>query len=95
MDIVVRGTVVEWRGPAPFHFVLVPADQADAIRALAPGVTYGWGMVPVTGTLGATEFTTSLWPRQGSYAIPIKDAVRHAEGIGLGDTVSVTLRLGR
>lgn len=52
-------------------------------------------MAPVTGTLGATEFTTSLRHRQGTDAVPITDAVRHAEGSGLGDAVRVTLRLGR
>lgn len=94
-ELTVRGPVVEWRGPAPYHFVLAEGDEADAIRAAAPGVTYGWGMVPVTGRLGATTFTTALWPRGDTYAVPLKDEVRLAEGLALGDLVTVHLVLGR
>ena len=60
MNIVVTGPVVEWRGPAPYHFVTVPAEQAEVIHDVATDVTYGWGMIPVNGRLGATTFTTSL-----------------------------------
>lgn len=58
-------------------------------RDLPAAVTYGWGMVPVRATLGATTWTTSLWPRSGSYVLPLKDAVRRAEGVDEGDPVVV------
>lgn len=79
----------EWRGPAPYHFVAITGDEADAIREVASAVTYGWGMIPVAGSLGGTSFTTSLWPKEGGYYMPLKDAVRLAEGISTGDTVTV------
>ncbi len=93
MEVVVTGPVIEWRGPAPFYFVTLPHDEADRIAEVAAAVTYGWGMIPVTCRLGDTTWTTSLWPRQDSYVIPIKDKVRTAETIALGDVVSVTLTL--
>ena len=80
-----------WRGPAPYHFVRVPDDEADQVRELAAAVTYGWGTVPVTVTIGATTVTTSLWPRDGSYVVPLKDALRTPEGIALDDVVTVRL----
>ena len=83
----------EWRGPAPYHFVSVPEDIAREIKDLASAVTYGWGMIPVVGKIGTTEFTTSLWAKNGTYAVPIKDAVRKAEGISLQDTIEVELSL--
>jgi len=86
-------TVWEWRGPAPYHFVSVPPDVAIEIKELASAVTYGWGMIPVSGKIGATTFDTSLWARNGTYAVPIKDAVRKAEGISLDDLVSIELSL--
>ena len=67
--------------------------MADAIRETAAAVTYGWGMIPVTGTLGDTEFTTSLWPKSGRYVVPLEDAVQHAEGIELDDVVTVRLSI--
>jgi hypothetical protein len=94
MDVVIEGVVIEWRGPAPFHFVPVPDAEAEAIRELASVVSYGWGVIPVRGTVGGTEFTTSLFPRDGGYLVPLKDAVRGTEGVSLGDTVRMRLRIG-
>ena len=81
----------EWRGPAPYHFVAVPEDEADVLRDAAAYVTYGWGMIPVRGRIGGTDFTTSLWPKDGGYVVPVKDAVRKPERLGLGDEVTVRL----
>ncbi|OLT14795.1 hypothetical protein BJF80_12010 [Serinicoccus sp. CUA-874] len=92
-DLEFTGEVVEWRGPAPYHFLVVPEHECAWLTEVMREVTYGWGMVPVTGRVGATGFTTSLWPRQGSFWVPLKDAVRHAEGIELGDRVTVALTI--
>ena len=85
--------VFEWRGPAPYHFVALPADLASEIAEDASAVTYGWGMVPVSARIGDTAFTTSLWPKSGTYYLPLKDAVRDVEGIDLGDVIEVSLRV--
>jgi len=90
---VVRGTVFEWRGPAPFHFVAVKGEAADDIRDLAASVTYGWGMIPVSCRIGHTSFTTSLWPKDGGYYLPLKDSVRDSENVRLGSRVTVRMSL--
>ncbi len=93
MQLTVRGEVWWWRGPSPFHFVTVSDSQAEELKAVSPEVSYGWGMIPVVGTLGSTSFTTSLWPKDGTYVVPLKDAVRRAEDVELGDDVTVELRV--
>ena len=93
MEFVFSANVWEWRGPAPYHFVAVPEDIAAEIKEMASAVTYGWGMIPVSGKIGNTSFTTSLWAKNGTYAVPLKDAVRKAEGISIDDTVSIELSL--
>jgi hypothetical protein len=93
MELEFSDAVFEWRGPAPYHFVRVPPDDADAIRDVAAAVTYGWGMVPVAVTVGETTLTTALWPKDGSYVVPLKDALRKPEGIAVGDVVTVRLRI--
>ena len=93
MEFTFSGAVWEWRGPAPYHFVSVPLEIANEIKQLASAVTYGWGMIPVSGKIGSTSFSTSLWAKNGTYAVPLKDAVRKAEGISIGDMVSVKLAL--
>jgi hypothetical protein len=93
MDLSFDGDVIEWRGPSPFHFVPVPRDESAAIRSAAALVSYGWGVIPVTVRIGRTTWTTSLFPKDGSYLVPVKDRVRRAEGIEVGDRVAVRLHV--
>jgi hypothetical protein len=44
--------IIHWRGPAPFLFVEVPEEEAAAIHSIAREVTYGWGVIPATVTVG-------------------------------------------
>jgi len=78
-----------WRGPSPYHFITVPEDESAEIEAAAALVTYGWGMVPVTARIGTTTWTTSLFPKDGGYIVPIKDAVRGPQHLQVGDLVTV------
>ena len=94
MDLRFTGELWYWRGPSPFHFVTVPESQSGELSAIAPLVSYGWGMVPVTLRVGATESPTALWPKDGGYIVPLKSALREAEGIELGDLVEIELRVG-
>lgn len=95
MECTFVGEIIWWRGPAPYHYVAMPAEEARALRAIASEVTYGWGCIPVRATIGSTDFTTSLFPKDGGYLLPVKDAVRRAEGLALGDGVLVHLTVGR
>jgi len=54
-------------------------------------VSYGWGMIPVAARIGATGWTTSLFPKDGRYIVPVKAGVRRAERLDVGDTVTVRL----
>jgi hypothetical protein len=85
------GEIVHWRGPAPYYFVAVPPAECRQLRDAAPEVSYGWGVIPVRGRLGATEFTTSLFPKDGGYLVPLKVAVRRAEDVDDGDVVALEL----
>ena len=91
LELTFSGEIWTWRGPAPYHFVTVPDEASEAIRSIAPLVSYGWGMVPVSGRIGGTDFTTALFPKDGRYVVPIKDAVRLAEGLAIGERVTVGL----
>jgi hypothetical protein len=91
VEIEFTAEVIEWRGPAPFYFLTVPKREAEQLRALAPRLTYGWGMVPVTARIGEVAWTTSLWPKEGTYVLPLKVKARTAAGLALGDLATVTL----
>ncbi|HYF76399.1 MAG TPA: DUF1905 domain-containing protein [Symbiobacteriaceae bacterium] len=91
MHIEFDGTVWFWRGPAPWYFVTIPAEQCQELSAVSRFVTYGWGMIPVQARIGQTEWETSLFPKDGQYLLPVKATVRKAEQIDEGDQVTVRL----
>ncbi|MDC2953948.1 DUF1905 domain-containing protein [Streptomyces gilvifuscus] len=95
MELAFRGRVIEWRGPAPYYFVAVPDDECADIREVAATATYGWGVVPVEVRIGEVAFATSLFPKDGGYLLPLKNAVRVPQGVAAGDEVAVrmTVRL--
>jgi Domain of unknown function (DUF1905) len=93
VHLVFAAELFAWRGPSPYHFVAVPADGCEALRAVAADVTYGWGMIPVRVRIGRAEFTTALWPRDGGYVVPVKDRVRASERLEIGDVIEVELAL--
>ena len=91
MDLQVTGDIWHWRGPSPYYFVSVPDEESNLLRSVRAAVTYGWGTIPVLARVGDTEWETSLFPKDGRYVVPLKDAVRHAEGLEEGDAVTVRL----
>jgi hypothetical protein len=91
MELEFTGAIWHWRGPSPYHFVTVPADDCGALEAVAPLVSYGWGMIPVSAQIGECTWTTSLFPKDGRYVVPLKDHVRAAESLDVGDVVAVRL----
>lgn len=93
MNLEFTGELVFWKGPAPWHFVRVPDEESAEIESVARMVTYGWGVIPVKAQIGATTWTTSLFPRDGRYLVPVKTSVRKATGIELGDNVTMRLSL--
>jgi hypothetical protein len=86
-----EGEVIHWRGPSPYYFVGVPAPLCDDLRIASRDVSYGWGVIPVTVRIGGTTWTTSLYPKDGGYLVPLKDRVRAAEGIEQGDSIELVL----
>jgi len=75
-------------------FVAIPEDEADAIED-ATSMTGGFGSVKVNVQIGATAWSTSLFPSKEmeTYVLPLKKAVRSAENIDVGDTASITIEL--
>ena len=91
MDLEFSGEVIYWRGPAPHHFVAVPEAEARVLASASSLVSYGWGVIPVAVRMGGTDFTTSLFPKNGGYLVPLKVAARRAEDVDVGDVVTLTV----
>lgn len=93
MRLTFSGELWFWRGPSPFHFITVPEEESAEIHAVSSLVTYGWGVIPVVATVGKTSWPTSLFPKDGGYAVPVKASVRKDERLELGQNVHITLAL--
>ncbi|MBA2444997.1 MAG: DUF1905 domain-containing protein [Nocardioidaceae bacterium] len=91
MELTFASRVIEWRGPAPYYFVAVPDEESADIREVAARASYGWGVIPVEARIDAVDFKTSLFPKDGGYLLPLKDAVRKQRGLAPGDEVSVEM----
>ena len=89
-----QATVIYWRGPAPFFFARIPDEIGAEIGKVKKAASYGWGVIPVEAEIQGVRFTTSLFPRDGTYLLPIKLAVRRTTGITFGDAVDVDMTVG-
>jgi hypothetical protein len=76
-----------------WHFVSLPEPIADQIEADVDPARPGFGSVRVEVTVGSTTWRTSIFPdtKRGTYVLPVKAAVRRAEGLAAGDVAGVTL----
>jgi hypothetical protein len=94
MNIEFDGPIWVWKGPAPWYFVSIPAEQSRELKAISGFVTYGWGVIPVQVCIGKTTWKTSLFPKDDLYLVPIKASVRKAEQLKDGDSVTIQLAVG-
>ncbi|MEU3627219.1 DUF1905 domain-containing protein [Amycolatopsis coloradensis] len=62
---------------------------------MTDGPRRGFGAVRVGVGIGGSEWKTSIFPdsQRGSYVLPVKKAVRKAEGLEEGDVAKVTIEL--
>ncbi len=91
-----------WTGPsapAAWFFITIDGEAGVVLaatalmRRLEGGQSRGFGSIKVTAAIGGTVWRTSVFPSKetGGYMLPVKAAVRRAEGIGEGDVVELFL----
>ena len=93
MEFPFEGAIVEWRGPAPFYFVPLPAEVALEIKTFEAQASYGWGCIPADVTIAGHTFYTALIPREGTYFLPLKVDVRKKTDLATEGSVVGSLRL--
>jgi hypothetical protein len=88
-----RAPVWEHAGPGAWHFVSLPEPVADDIADRFAGRAKGFGSIRVDVAVGATRWSTSIFPdtKRGTYVLPVKKAVRVAEGLVDGSVADVRL----
>ncbi|MGK2879513.1 MAG: DUF1905 domain-containing protein [Mycobacterium sp.] len=86
-----EAVVFQWRGPAPYFFAETPAECDAFLHDNLAALTYGWGVIPARVGVGDTEMKTSLIPKDDVYLVPLKVALRRAEGVDDGDVIRIRL----
>ena len=83
----------EHDGSASWHFLSVPEPIADDLEAEFGHRAAGFGSLRVEVTIGSSTWQTSLFPdsKRSTYVLPLKKAVRTAEGLSAGSTAQVEL----
>ena len=81
-----------WRGDAGWHFITLPYEVADEIEDAVVD-RRGFGSIRVEVTIGSSTWRTSIFPSKEaeSFVLPLKKAVRVAEGLEEGSSCSVHL----
>ena len=89
-----RAPVWRWR-EGTWRFVTVPEAVSDEVDEAVGDGAGGFGSVRVEVTVGRTVWRTSLFPsaEEGAYVLPLKKAVRVAEGLADDDVAEVSIRL--
>ncbi len=101
--ITYTGPLWRWttdKAPAAWHFITIDGDAGEALSATAlmqrleMGRRAGFGSIKVKAQIGGSSFNTSVFPAKDTgWMLPVKAAVRKAEGLAEGDSVTVTLEV--
>ena len=98
-----RAPLWRWMGGngGTWHFVTIVGEPAESLAATAimrklEGAGRGFGSLPVAATIGHTRWRTSVFPQKAGdgapeWILPVKAAVRKAEGLAEGATVELDL----
>ncbi|MFF2633817.1 DUF1905 domain-containing protein [Microbacterium sp. NPDC058021] len=95
MEIEFESVVFRWAArPEAWLFADVPEELSEDISELTAPFARGFGSVRVEATVGETTWRTSIFPSSsGRYWLPLKRAVREAEGLVEDGPVTARLRL--
>ena len=93
--ITVTAPLWIWTGEnGSWHFVTVPEEQSDEIRAHCLASMRGFKSARVEATINGVVWRTSVFPQKsGGYFLPVKAQVRRDADIAAGDEVTVMLEL--
>jgi hypothetical protein len=94
MQYEFESKVTLWDANPKFFLATVSTKYFDELKELGDANRRGWGAIRVNVWIGKTGFQTSIFPNsKRTYDLPLKAAVRKAEGIAEGSNVLVQLEL--
>lgn len=80
---------------ANWHFLTVPKEISQELKADYKGLRKGFGSLPVEVTIGKTTWKTSVFPdnKAGTYLLPVKAKVRKDEDIYVDEKITFSFKI--
>ena len=93
--IIVTAPLWLWTGEnGSWHFLTVPEQQSDEIRAHCLSNLRGFRSARAEARIHDVSWRTSVFPQKsGGYLLPVKADVRRRANIAAGDEVTVGIQL--
>lgn len=93
MRIEFESAVTRWEKRVDsWFFATMPAELSIELREL-PSPPRGFGSLRVRARIGASIWDTSIFFDGTAFVLPLKKAIREAQGIDEGDVVVVDLEI--
>jgi hypothetical protein len=95
-DVTFGAKLFEWTSTVTsWFFFRMPADQSAELREQMDGLTKGFGSIRVEATIGDSIWQTSVFPEGSTkqYMLPVKAAIRTAQGLLAGESVGISVRV--
>lgn len=91
----ISSKVTVYPGMGGWRFLAIPKELSKEIKEKFGNHAAGWGSLPVSVTIGKTNWKTSIFPdkKTETYLLPLKADVRKAEAIADGSKVDFTIIL--
>lgn len=95
MEIEFKAELWGWQGKGTWYFITLRIEYSDEIKLVGSLPKRSFGLVCVDATIGKTTWKTPVFPdtKSSSYLLPVKKVVRAKEGLRVGDSISVLIRL--
>jgi hypothetical protein len=91
MRIEFESAVTRWEKRVdPWFFATMPAELSLELREL-PSPPRGFGSLRVQARIGSSTWNTSIFFGGEAFVLPLKKAIRRAQGVSEGDIIVVDL----
>lgn len=91
MQIEFESLVTRWEKRVDsWFFATLPEELSAELREL-PSPPRGFGSLRVQARIGASIWNTSIFFDGAAFVLPLKKAIRDAQGISEGDLIAVDL----
>jgi len=95
MKYALKGKLWEYNGKGAWHFITLPSELTDELKAQRDPMSRGFGSIKVQVKIGSSLWPTSIFPdsRLNAFLLPVKKDVRTTNNLTAGDSINYEIEL--